>query len=374
MPSTTTNQATRDAERKRRRAARDAARAARRNGGPDGKPAKKEGWRETLRFWAWAILIIVLVRIFIFEPFRIPTPSMEKTLLVGDFLFVSKLHYGARTPSTLGIPFTGLYLRGLELPHTRLPGFADVERGDVAVFNYPPETGPVERRTPYIKRLVAVPGDTLRLVDKVLYVNGTRYPLTDEQMQHWRVTPAAGAAVPAARVRELGAETVGTIPNSGHLVVNATPEAAEAMRAWPYVAIVEPFSIPEGTSTGTMFPAGSGFNRDNYGPLVVPRRGQTARLTPATWPALRDIIVRFEDRRAEALPDGTFRIDGEVTDTYTFEQDYYFAMGDNRDNSQDSRFWGFVPHDHLVGKAVLVFFSIDTERWLPRLRGLKPIR
>ncbi len=368
MPSTTTdkNARAREAERKRRKAEREAAR--------NGKPAKKEGWRETLRFWAWAILIIVLVRIFLFEPFRIPTPSMEKTLLVGDFLFVSKLHYGARTPSTIGVPFTGLYLRGVELPQARLPGFSSVRRGDVAVFNYPPDAGPVERRTPYIKRLVGVPGDTVRLVDKVLYVNGTRYPLTEAQEQHWRVTPAGQSSVPASRVRDLGAEVIGTIPNTGHLVVNATPGAVAEMRGWPYVAEVEPFSIPEHTSTGAMFPAGSGFNRDNYGPLVLPRKGQTARLTPEAWPALRDIITRFEGHTAEALPDGTFRIDGEVTDAYTFEQDYYFAMGDNRDNSQDSRFWGFVPHDHLVGKAVLVFFSIDTERWLPRLRGLLPIR
>ena len=368
MPSTTTKKSARarEAERARRRAEREAARS--------GKPAKKEGWRETLRFWAWAILIILVVRIFLFEPFRIPTPSMEKTLLVGDFLFVSKLHYGARTPNTIGVPFTGLYLRGVELPQVRLPGFAEVERGDVAVFNYPPETGPVERRTPYIKRLVAVPGDTLLLLDKVLYVNGERYPLAETQEQHWRVTPAERASVPAAQIEAVGAELVGTIPGTRRLVVNADPAAVAAMRAWPYVAEVEPFTIPEGTSTGVMFPAGSGFNRDNYGPLIIPKKGQTARLTPATWPALKDIVTRYEGRRAEALADGTFRIDGELTDTYTFEQDYYFAMGDNRDNSQDSRFWGFVPHDHLVGKAVLIFFSIDTERWLPRLRGLLPIR
>ena len=368
------SKASREAARKRRKAEREAARSG-------ATPKKEEGWRETLRFWAWAILIILVLRAFFFEPFRIPTPSMEKTLLVGDFLFVSKLHYGARTPNTVCVPFIGKpCVPGLELPQTRLPGFSDVERGDVAVFNYPPESGPVERKTPYIKRIVGLPGDTVLLLDKLLYVNGDRVDLAPTQEQNWVVTPNENVGIPRARLEEVGAELLGTIPGTNHVVVNGTPAAAEAVRSWPYVASVEGYAIPEGRTNGPMFPAGSGFNRDTYGPLTVPAEGQTVALTPETWPTVEDIITRFEGHRAEVLPDGRFRIDGEITDTYTFEQDYYFAMGDNRDNSQDSRFWGFVPHDHLVGKAVLVFFSLDLEDRLlgliptPRLRGLQPIR
>ncbi len=365
--------ASREVARTRRKAEREAAR----NGQAGKKP---EGWKETLRFWAWAILIVLVVRAFLFEPFRIPTPSMERTLLVGDFLFVSKLHYGARTPNTIGIPFTGLYLEGLELPQTRLPGFSGVERGDVAVFNYPPEAGPIERKTPYIKRLVGIPGDTVLLLDKVLYVNGKRFPLAPTQEQNWVVTPDGNVGIPRAQLDEVHAELLGTVPGTNHIVVNGPPTAAEAIRSWPYVASVEGFAIPEGRSNGPMFPAGSDFNRDNYGPLAVPQAGQRVALTAATWPALKDIVTRYEGHRAEVLPDGLFRIDGEITDTYTVEQDYYFAMGDNRDNSQDGRFWGFVPQDHLVGKAVLIFFSLDMENRIlgliptPRLRGLKPIR
>jgi len=367
------SKADREAARARRKAEREAARS--------GEPVKnQEGWRETLRFWAWAILIVLVLRAFLFEPFRIPTPSMEKTLLVGDFLFVSKLHYGARTPNTVGIPFTGLYLPGLELPQTRLPGFDDPDRGDVAVFNYPPERGPVERKTPYIKRLVGMPGDTLVLLDKVLYVNGERFALAPTQEQNWIVTPSENVGIPRARLDEVGAELLGTIPGTNRIVINAPPAAAEAIRAWSYVASVEGYSIPEGRSNGPMFPAGAGFNRDNYGPIVVPAAGQTVRLTPETWPTVEDIITRYEGHSAEMLGNGRYRIDGDLAETYTFRQDYYFAMGDNRDNSQDSRFWGFVPHDHLVGKAVLVFFSLDMENRLlgllptPRLRGLSPIR
>ena len=363
----------RDAARARRQAEREAAR--------NGQTAKKpEGWRETLRFWAWAILIILILRAFLFEPFRIPTPSMERTLLVGDFLFVSKLHYGARTPSTIGIPFTSIYLEGLELPQTRLPGFSEVKRGDVAVFNYPPETGPIERRTPYIKRLVGMPGDSVLLLDKVLYVNGNRFPLSPTQEQNWVVTPNGNVGIPRAQLDEVNAELLGTIPGTSQIVVNGPPAAAEAMRGWPYVASVEGYAIAEGRSTGPMFPSGSTFNRDNYGPLAVPAAGETVALTAETWPIIQDVITRYEGHTAEALSNGSFRIDGAIVDSYTFEQDYYFAMGDNRDNSQDSRFWGFVPHDHLVGKAVLIFFSLDMENRLlgliptPRLRGLQPIR
>lgn len=354
---------------------------ARRREDPEAAAARRQKWRETARFWFWAILITLLLRAFILEPYRIPTPSMEQTLLVGDFLFVSKLHYGPRTPNTLGIPFTGLYLRGVELPQTRLPGFSEVRRGDVAVFNYPPDPGPVERRTPYIKRLVGLPGDRVLLVDKVLYVNDERVPLGPLQEQHWRVTPAEGQLLAPGALRAVGAEVVGQVQRPAPaFIANATPVVAERMRALPAVGAVDPFVLPEGAYAGDVFPPGLGFNRDNYGPVRVPRAGDTVVLNDTTWVLYRDVIVRHEGRAAERLEDGSFRIDGRPATTYTFVQDYYFAMGDNRDNSQDSRYWGFVPHDHLIGKAVFVFFSIDLEnRFLgilprPRLRGFLPIR
>jgi signal peptidase I len=326
-------------------------------------------------------VITLVVRAFFVEPYRIPTPSMERTLLVGDFLFVSKLNYGARTPNTLGIPFTGIYLRGLEVPQVRLPGFSSVKRGDVAVFNLPPEAGPTERRTPYIKRLVALPGDRVLLLDKVLYVNDERYPLTAAQMQGWRVEPAPRQTLTPGTVRDAGLQLLGQVQHpTPSYVVNATPQQALEFGTRPEVGLVEPHILPEGIATGGIYPQASGYNRDNYGPLWIPAQGGTVELDERTWRAYREIIVRHEGRAAEILPDGTFLIDGEPATSYTFGQDYYFAMGDNRDNSEDSRFWGPVPHDHLVGKAVLVFFSLDLENrflgFIPRLRlrGFQPIR
>lgn len=350
--------------------------------GASGKPPRrKETWQETIRFWVIAILVILFLRAFIIEPYRIPTPSMEQTLLVGDFLLVSKLHYGARTPATVGIPFTPVYLPGVRLPQTRLPGFSSVQRGDVAVFNYPPDQGPVERRTPYIKRLVGAPGDELVLLDKMLYVNGERATPPRGLMMHYRVEPADGQMLSPGALRGAGYELAGQVadPRPAFLV-NATPERAQELPNVPGVGRVEPFVLPEGSYTRNMYPAGWGFNRDNYGPIVVPGEGTTVELNERTWAAFGPVITRYEGRTAEALPDGTYLIDGQPATEYTFTQDYFFAMGDNRDNSEDSRFWGLVPADHMVGKAVLVLFSVDLENRIlgilptPRLRGFSPIR
>ena len=338
------------------------------------KERRKETPKETFWFWVRTIAIVLVIQTFLVQPFRIPSPSMERTLLVGDFLLVSKLHWGARTPSTLGIPFTPVYLPGLTLPHTRLPGFTEPQRGDVAVFNFPPEEGPVQRRTPYIKRLVAMPGDSVALVGKVLRVNGAAQPFQPTFMQTWAVHPAEGSGLPRTRLEEAGAEYVGMAENPTRIVVHATEEGAERLRQLGYVARVEPFVYPAEAVERNIFPAGAAKNRDQWGPVQVPAAGMTVPLNAETWPLYRDVVVRYEGHAARLLPTGEVEVDGRVVDAYTVEQDYYFAMGDNRDNSLDSRFWGFVPHDHLVGKAFLVFMSIDFDRFLPRLnRFFRPI-
>ena len=314
-----------------------------------------------MRVWvkalALALLAAVLLRVFVAEAFRIPTSSMEESLLVGDFLLVSKLHYGPRTPVTLGLPFTDRHLPGLEFPAYRLPGFSPIRRGDVVVFNHPPEEGPVDQKTPYLKRVAGLPGDTVALVRKELRVNGAPVPLADGQQQDWVVRLRPRSEAPA-RMLETATGTDAERLGLHEWRVTATASEAAALRRRPDVVRVEPARLEGRERT---YPAGLRQTLDDYGPVVVPARGRTVRLDAETWRLYRDVITRYEGHTARPSGD-TYEIDGRLTDRYTFGQDYYFVLGDNRDASSDSRRWGFVPDDHLVGKAVLVYFSWDAEQ------------
>ena len=325
-----------------------------------------------VRVWLVPLLIAftaaLAIRAFVVQAFRIPTESMERTLLVDDYVLVSKLHYGPRVPQTMALPFTDAYVQLPPLPEVRLPGFGRVRRGDVIVFNYPVEEGPPERRTHYIKRVVAGPGDSLAIRDKLTYVNGIVHPLGDGMQQQWLARTRPGAVMPLDQMRALGVEHL-TSAGRAHsrVAFEGTVAMAQTVASWDEVEAVEPFTTGPGGLHGlSVFPEGSGFGQDHYGPLYVPARGDTLHLTDATWFAYRDVITRFEGHEARRLGDGRFLIDGAITDRYVVEQDYYFVLGDNRDDSRDSRVWGFVPMDHIVGKAVLTYFSWDAEATRPR--------
>ncbi len=329
--------------------------------------------REWLVVLAVSVVAALFLRAFCFQAFRIPTPSMEKSLLAGDFVIVSKLHYGPRLPRSLGIPLTNWYLDGVTLPDVRLPGFSTLHRGDVVVFNYPPENGPIDRKTHYIKRLVGLPGDTLAIVRKQVYVNGAPLPSYPGLQQRW-VASSRSATFPIDELRARGGEvlSIRRAPRRGaRIAFEATEEVAREVAAWEAVASVEPLlaTTRDGMQPRT-YPPGAGFTPDFYGPVYIPSRGDTLRLTDRTWSLYGPIIYRYEGHEARRLPDGRFEVDGAITDRYVVEQDYFFVLGDNRDNSQDSRYWGFVPMDHLVGKAVLIYFSWDLEQHRPRFDRL----
>lgn len=343
---------------------------------PDkGKDKPKKGlireWTETLIF---ALVFVVTVHTFIFQPFIVPTPSMAGTVMAGDYLVVSKLHYGAKTSATIGVPYTDLYIDGIEIPSTRFPGFSEVKRGDVVVFHLPVDEKPLDKRQPYLKRTVALPGDRFELRDKQVVINGEPWsPNGGVLQQDWLLTQKEGVVLPGGKLRELGIEDIAATgrPNEFR-IKDASVEVVGAVRELPYVEQIVPMTLPANAAQADIFPPDAPYNRDQFGPLVVPAEGLTVPLNDSTWTIYGEAINQYEERNARRLAMNQFEIDGQEATEYTFTQDYYFMMGDNRDNSLDSRFWGFVPMDHVMGKAVMTLFSWDGG---PRLdRFLKPIR
>jgi signal peptidase I len=333
---------------------------------------KAKHWaREWLDAFIFAAIAAIILRMFFFGAYRIPTPSMEKTLLTGDFLLVSKMAYGARTPMTVSIPFTDIYVPGMDLPWTRLPGFMDVERNDIIVFNYPIDTGPVSAKTNYIKRAVGMPGDELEIRDKRVYVNGEQEEVYETLMQHFRVESRERVRLSPSKVRDAGGQIVQSSANNIY-IVNMTETLAEEMRGWNEIDTVIPHVLPEDLDQYNRrnFNFSRGYlNHDNMAPFVVPYAGQEVELTDENWHIYQDILERYERNSVQKEGD-QFVINGEETNLYTIRMDYYFTMGDNRDDSEDSRYWGFVPEDHLIGKASIIYFSWDGERWLPRFNRL----
>lgn len=293
--------------------------------------------------------------------------------MVGDYLFVSKLHYGTRTPMTIGIPFTSIYLKGLQFPFFRFPGFSEVKRGDSVVFNWPADNvAAIDRRMHYIKRIMGLPGETLEVRDKIVYINDQPQAMLSGMQQSWTVykTDPRAQLSPSA-LKDLGVTEIVQNLRSPIVLLVATQAAVDVIRSWPWVSKVEPaIAAPNERYNKLMYPSGNNFTPDNYGPITIPQQGETVPLTDETWPYIYTVITRYERHKAERTGPNAFTIDGVAANSYTFDQDYYFAMGDNRDNSEDSRFWGFVPMDHVVGKAILIYFSWDKAAKLPRFERL----
>ncbi|AHM63291.1 signal peptidase I [Flammeovirgaceae bacterium 311] len=349
----------------------------------------KSASREWLDAIVFAVVAATIIRWLVFTPFTIPTGSMERSLLIGDFLFVSKSHYGAATPITpLQIPLSHQTIWGtsipaystlIQLPQFRLPAISDVEQGDVVVFNFPGELEhPVDMRSNYVKRCVAVAGDTLRIVNQQVIVNGQAME-NPEQMQFLYTINMNGQ--PSERfIRQYKLYDAQMYGNA--LMVSLPDYTAREIEGLPFVESVEKVVFPEGEKGQEVMPVGYDqlpWNIDNFGPLVVPAEGMTIALTEENIAKYFNTIRYYEGHAPEdvVMADGKINLKGQVIDSYTFQQDYYFMMGDNRHNSLDSRFWGFVPHDHIVGKALFTWMSIDPNesmfskiRWERILKGV----
>ncbi|WP_439881051.1 signal peptidase I [Pontibacter sp. MBLB2868] len=328
-------------------------------------------WGDAVMF---AVVAATIIRWATFEAYAIPTSSMEKSLLVGDYLFVSKLHYGPRTPSTpLQLPLThqtiwgtdiASYSDAIRLPSFRFPGFSEVKHNDAVVFHYPAEDNhPTDLKTYYIKRCVGLAGDTLKIREGQVYINGKVAENPRERQFEYFVSTDRVLNNDFFKQRDI-TEAYGA---QGGYVVFTSPAKAKQLAALEFINEVALSKHEPGVAEADVFPQAPTvykWNRDNYGPLYIPKQGATVAINAKTLPLYKRLILAYEHNENAAVHDGKLFIDGKEVNKYTFKQDYYFMMGDNRHNSLDSRYWGFVPEDHMVGKAVFVWMSVDPEAGL----------
>ena len=411
-------------------------------------------WVDAIVF---ALVAVYFVNIYVFQNYQIPSSSLEKSLLVGDYLYVSKLSYGPRVPNTpLSMPLaqhtlplvnTKSYIEWPQWDYKRVPGLGKVKRNDIVVFNFPagdtvatnfqqtdfytlaynegqrlypnpvnmdsltrkqqravydlyynagrnlirsnPKmygdivVRPVDRRENYVKRCVGLPGDTLEIRDAQVYIDGK--PIENpEEMQLNYLVQTTGPYITEDMFRELGIskddqalyddptweETFAQIGLNNH---NAQGKMAPiyhlplTKKMYDTLSgnkkLISKIVMEPEEYAGQMYPLNlyTKWNRNNYGPIWIPAKGATITLTEDNLPIYERCIVAYEGNKLEIKPDGIY-INGEKTDQYTFKMDYYWMMGDNRHNSADSRYWGFVPEDHIVGKPLFVWWSSDPDR------------
>jgi signal peptidase I len=356
---------------------------------------------DTISSLLFAIIVATFVHTYFIQPYTIPTSSLEKSLLIGDFLFVSKMNYGARVPMTTvalpmvhdSIPFTKnkSYLNWPQLPYIRIPGFQTISRTDIVVFNWPVDTvyrffdtskrrayKPIDKKSNYVKRCVGIPGDSLSIKDGIVYIDGKILQLPERAKPQFSYAVALDGKTPIDfeyLLKDMdvtdGAGFKNEVARDTVFFRALTAAGAERLKNVPGITSVTreiAKGIDESNNGKGVFPHVQKWNSDNYGPIYIPQAGKTVALTSETLPFYKRIITDYENKKLQ-VNGSEIRIDGKTVTTYTFSQNYYWMMGDNRHNSEDSRYWGFVPEDHIVGKPIFIWMSWDTNG-----KGINKIR
>ena len=365
----------------------------------------RTGLGEWVSSIAFAVIAATMVHTYVMQPYTIPSSSLEKSLLIGDYLFVSKFHYGARVPmSTIAAPMihdtipllnkksylfddditkkeTSLKNK-LQLPYLRIPGFEKIKRNEIVVFNQPADTlldmndfqpdrnyyKPIDKKTNLVKRCVGIAGDSLEIRDGYVFINGkqTELPYRAKPQYNFTVDTQGQRLDINNLIKNFGVREGGTT-RDGKYVFTLTDKEAEKLGKHSKVKSITKNLLPKGLD-GDVFPhvPSLGWNTDNFGPIYIPKKGATVKLDASSIPFYKRIISEYEGNQLDIIGENYF-INGEKVDSYTFKQDYYWMMGDNRQNSLDARAWGYVPFDHVVGKPVFIWLSIDKDtgslRW-----------
>lgn len=313
-------------------------------------------FRQWVKAIFWAFIIIATLKQFVFQWTIIDSTSMRQHLEPGDFVIINKLGTGGRVPvSPLAVPFTDLYINW-SLPYLRLPGFSDLARNDVIVFNDPAETGvPIDRKTQLVKRIVGLPGDTVAIKSKQVFIGSA--PLTEASTITHNYLLELPTGTDAAATFEVHDVVEGQkLSNQGDWLVNLTEEQGSAILNKVEGSKLSYWSDDPSSYAQALFTfPGTNWSVDHYGPLLVPAKGITITQQQGLANYL-PVIEKHEGKEVSITAAGQILIDQKPTEAYTFEQDYYFVLGDNRDNAADSRFWGFVPESHLIGTASFTLF------------------